>query len=145
MPWKPTPHRPAVAKPASEVKRELDRQRPSAAQRGYDSRWRRARARYLAEHPLCASCLAEGRVTAATVVDHVMAHGGDPVLFWDEGNWQGLCKRCHDSKTARDGRWRRQSWGEQRYRRRHGCDIHGRPVDPEHPWNRYSPGGEVNS
>ena len=24
---------------------------------------------------------------------------------WDEANWQGLCKRCHDAKTAREGRW----------------------------------------
>jgi 5-methylcytosine-specific restriction protein A len=29
----------------------------------------------------------------------------DPVLFWDERDWQGLCKRCHDAKTAREGRW----------------------------------------
>jgi 5-methylcytosine-specific restriction enzyme A len=144
MPWKPTAHQPAGAKSASEVKRELDRQRPSAAQRGYDSRWRNVRARYLAEHPLCASCLAEGRLTAATVVDHVIAHGGDRQLFCDRDNWQALCKGCHDSKTVRDGRWRRQSWGE-KHLRRYGCDIHGMPLDPEHPWNRHPPGGEVNS
>ena len=141
MPWKLTVHRPAGAKPASEVKRELDRQRPSAARRGYDSRWRKARACYLAEHPLCASCLGEGRLTAATVVDHVIAHGGDRQLFWDRENWQALCKGCHDSKTVRDGRWRRQSRGEQHLRRCHGCDIHGMPLDPEHPWNRQAPGG----
>jgi 5-methylcytosine-specific restriction enzyme A len=135
MPWKPTIHQPAGAKPASEAKRELDRQRPSAAQRGYDSRWRRARARYLAEHPLCASCLAEARLTAATVVDHLMPHGGDRQLFWD-GQWQGLCKPCHDSKTVRDGRWRRQSRGEQQVRHVRGCDIYGMPLDPNHPWNR---------
>jgi 5-methylcytosine-specific restriction protein A len=91
------------------MKRELDRQRPSAAQRGYDSQWRKARARYLAEHPLCVSCLAECKLTAATVVDHVMAHGGDEQLFWNYDNWQALCRRCHDSKTVRDGRWRRRS------------------------------------
>jgi 5-methylcytosine-specific restriction endonuclease McrA len=21
-------------------------------------------------------------------------------LFWDKTNWQALCKRCHDQKTA---------------------------------------------
>ncbi|WP_304879789.1 HNH endonuclease [uncultured Parasutterella sp.] len=21
-------------------------------------------------------------------------------MFWDESNWQALCKRCHDRKTA---------------------------------------------
>jgi 5-methylcytosine-specific restriction enzyme A len=137
MPWKPVLHRPAGAKPAAEVKRELDRQRPSATQRGYDARWRKARARYLAEHPLCASCQAEGRLTPATVVDHIVPHRGDTRLFWDETNWAVLCKRCHDRKTVRDGRWGRQA----NVRRRHGCDIHGMPLDPEHPWNRQDPRG----
>jgi 5-methylcytosine-specific restriction enzyme A len=141
MPWKPVLHRPAGAKPAAEVKRELDRQRPGAAQRGYDGRWRKARAHYLAEHPLCASCQGGGRLTSATVVDHVVPHCGDRQLFWDRDNWQALCKGCHDSKTVRDGRWGRQSWGEQNVRRRYGCHIDGMPLDPEHPWNRYSPGG----
>ena len=141
MPWKPRVHRSAGAKSASAVKRELERQRPSATQRGYDSRWRKARTRYLAEHPLCASCLADGRLTAATVVDHVMAHGGNRQVFWDCDNWQAMCKPCHDSKTVCDGRWRRQSWGEQHLRRCRGCDIHGMPLDPEHPWNRQAPGG----
>jgi 5-methylcytosine-specific restriction protein A len=140
MPWKLTVHRPAGAKPACEVKRELDRQRPSAAGRGYDSRWRKVRACYLAEHPLCASCLGDGRLTAATVVDHVIAHGGDRQLFWDRNNWQALCKGCHDRKTGRDGRWRPQVRGEQHRRRYRGCDIHGMPLDPEHPWNRQAGG-----
>jgi hypothetical protein len=25
-------------------------------------------------------------------------------LFWDTDNWQGLCKRCHDTKTSREGK-----------------------------------------
>ena len=68
------------------MKRELDRQRPSAARRGYSPRWRRARAAYLAHHPLCAACQALGRVVPATVVDHVVPHRGDPVLFWNRAN-----------------------------------------------------------
>jgi 5-methylcytosine-specific restriction protein A len=44
-------------------------------------------------------------VVAATVVDHVVPHRGDAALFWDEVNWAALCKRCHDAKTAREGRW----------------------------------------
>jgi 5-methylcytosine-specific restriction enzyme A len=105
MPWNPTVHQPAGARSSAEVKRELDRQRQSAARRGYDSRWRKVRPCYLAKHPLCASCLGDGRLTAATVVDHVVPHRGDQDLFWNQGNWQGLCKRCHDAKTAREGRW----------------------------------------
>jgi 5-methylcytosine-specific restriction protein A len=90
---------------AAEVKTELDRQRPSATARGYGPRWRRARAAFLAQHPLCAACQAQGRVMPATVVDHLVPHRGAAVLFWDERNWQGLCKRCHDAKTAQEGRW----------------------------------------
>ena len=36
----------------------------------------------------------------ATVVDHIIPHKGDMDIFWDEDNWQPLCKRCHDQKTA---------------------------------------------
>jgi 5-methylcytosine-specific restriction protein A len=39
------------------------------------------------------------------VVDHVVPHRGDPVVFWDQDNWRALCKRCHDAKTAREDRW----------------------------------------
>jgi 5-methylcytosine-specific restriction enzyme A len=90
---------------AAAVKRELDRQRPSAARRGYGPRWRRARAAYLARHPLCVTCRDAGQLVPATVVDHVMPHRGDQKLFWDEANWAALCKPCHDAKTAREGRW----------------------------------------
>jgi 5-methylcytosine-specific restriction enzyme A len=105
LPSKPPVHRPAGVRSAAEVKRELDRQRPSAARRGYGPRWRRARAAFLAQYPLCAACQVQGRVVPSTAVDHIVPHRGDPVLFWDEANWQGLCKPCHDGKTAREGRW----------------------------------------
>lgn len=73
--------------------------RASSGKRGYDSRWNRARVRYLKEHPLCVKCMEEHRLVKATVVDHVVPHRGDAVLFWDESNWQPLCKACHDKKT----------------------------------------------
>jgi hypothetical protein len=44
-------------------------------------------------------CEAEGKLTPATVVDHIVPHRGDRRLFWDKTNWQPLCKRCHDVKT----------------------------------------------
>jgi 5-methylcytosine-specific restriction protein A len=105
LPVKPPVHRPAGVRSAVEVKRALDRERPSAARRGYGPRWRRARAAFLAQHPLCAACRALGRVVPATVVDHVVPHRGDQRLFWDESNWAPACKPCHDAKTAREGRW----------------------------------------
>jgi 5-methylcytosine-specific restriction protein A len=77
-----------------------DRIRGGADARGYDSRWRAARKLYLHRHPLCAVCRAEGRLTPATVVDHIIPHRGDKDLFWDQNNWQPLCKACHDKKTG---------------------------------------------
>ena len=79
---------------------EIDQRRGSAARRGYDARWRAERNRYLTIHPLCAECERVGRLTAATVVDHIVPHKGDPNLFWNESNWQALCRRCHNRKTA---------------------------------------------
>ena len=70
-----------------------------AAERGYGRAWQKASKRYLASHPLCVQCAAEGRYTKATVVDHIVPHRGDRKLFWSEDNWQALCKRHHDVKT----------------------------------------------
>jgi 5-methylcytosine-specific restriction protein A len=79
----------------------MDSKRPtSSAKRGYGGKWRKARKRYLAAYPLCARCLASGVVTAAEVVDHIIPHKGDLLLFWDRSNWQSLCVPCHNSKTA---------------------------------------------
>lgn len=69
----------------------------SAAARGYGHNWRVARAAYLAANPLCVYCQADGRVTAADVVNHKIPHRGDQALFWDRSNWESLCKRHHDS------------------------------------------------
>jgi 5-methylcytosine-specific restriction endonuclease McrA len=76
-------------------------------------RWEKARKTYLASHPLCAMCQREGRVTAATVVDHIKPHKGDTKLFWDvANNWQALCKPHHDQDKQREERGRFQSIGE---------------------------------
>ena len=72
----------------------------SASSRGYGRAWQRASKQYLAAHPLCVMCAAEGRYVKAMVVDHIRPHRGDHVLFWDRSNWQSLCKSCHDQKTG---------------------------------------------
>lgn len=77
-----------------------DRMRGGAAARGYNAEWRIERRRFLNVHPLCAECMKENRLTAATVVDHIVPHRGDMKLFWDRNNWQPLCKDCHDKKTG---------------------------------------------
>lgn len=80
--------------------RERDRMRATAAERGYNSAWQKARKAYLQKHPLCVECMRYDRTTPATVVDHIIPHKGDKKLFWDRNNWQALCKPCHDNKTG---------------------------------------------
>ena len=94
-------------------------------------RWRRLRAAFLAEHPLCKLCGDRGRVTVATVVDHVtpIGAGGDA---WDWDNLQSLCETDHNAaKQSRD------ATGHMR-----GCDADGFPLDPNHPWNREARDGD---
>jgi 5-methylcytosine-specific restriction protein A len=87
-------------KHAAQHQQQSDAKRGSASSRGYNHKWRKARITFLKRSPLCAECEREGIVCAATVVDHIKAHKGDQVLFWDTSNWQSLCKQHHDRKTA---------------------------------------------
>lgn len=59
------------------------------------------RRRRLAAEPLCRHCREKGRVTQATVPDHVipLALGGSD----DDDNIQCLCEACHAIKTAAEG------------------------------------------
>lgn len=77
-----------------------DKDRESSWKRGYDDRWRRASKRFLQDHPLCQVHLEDNLLVSASCVDHIIPHKGDYELFWDEANWQSLCKPCHDRKTA---------------------------------------------
>ncbi len=69
--------------------------RGTAQERGYDSRWRKYRDKYLKEHPACALC---GHIEPVMVVDHIRPHRGDYVLFWHPSNHRTLCKPCHDRR-----------------------------------------------
>lgn len=81
------------------VRRALP-QRPSAAARGYDARWRRRRLIQLRREPLCRICRAQGRLTPATEVDHIIPlNAGGPDAF---ENYQSTCARCHRLKTVRE-------------------------------------------
>jgi 5-methylcytosine-specific restriction endonuclease McrA len=92
----------------------------------YNYRWQKASKAYLALHPLCAECERRGRVTAATVVDHIEPHRGDMVKFWNTANWQSLCEPCHNGIKQR---FEHTGIVE-------GCDINGVPLDPSHPWKK---------
>ncbi|WP_092902756.1 hypothetical protein [Rhodobacter sp. 24-YEA-8] len=52
----------------------------------------RFRDQNLRKHPLCAYYLADGRPTAASVVDHDLPHGHDPALR--VGKFTGLAMIC---------------------------------------------------
>lgn len=80
------------------------REGKTSTQRGYGYRWQKARKTFLSrpENVLCRMCEQQGRVTAATVVDHVVPHRGDQSLFWDMHNWQALCAPCHDIHKQRE-------------------------------------------
>lgn len=86
-PWQPAPAKRAYAAHAARDSR-------------YSSaRWQAARAAQLARVPCCEACTAQGQVTAATVCDHrqPVRLGGD---FWNTSNYQSLCQRCHQAKSA---------------------------------------------
>lgn len=53
---------------------------------------------WLEEHPIYR--FEPAAVSAATVVDHIVPHKGNPELFWGAWNWQPLTKQLHDRKTA---------------------------------------------
>jgi 5-methylcytosine-specific restriction protein A len=73
----------------------------TSAERGYDNKWRKARALYLQQHPLCVMCQADGIVGMATVVDHIVPHRGNQSLFWNPANWQSLCATHHSRDKQR--------------------------------------------
>lgn len=118
--------------------------RPSARQRGYDSKWEKARKAFLAkpENQFCERCKARGFLNAGNlrmdgtaqtnprrmhlVVNHRIPHKGDQRLFWDRSNWEVACPDDHDIRIQQ----------EERGKVRSGTDIEGRPLDPNHPWNQ---------
>lgn len=82
--------------------------RDKASRRLYNNRLQKAGRIFLNANPYCEECKRIGKIIPVTVVDHIIPHKGNRDLFWDDSNWQAMCKRCHDTKTAKeDGRWRR--------------------------------------
>ena len=76
-----------------------DRERGTAAERGYDHKWRMTRASYLKRHPLCYDCAQRKEYKMASEVHHIIKvrDGG---RNYDE-NLMALCKSCHSKRTAR--------------------------------------------
>jgi 5-methylcytosine-specific restriction protein A len=74
----------------------------------YGRPWRRATQQWIAADPdtraWCTHCKAEGKDVLGEETDHIRPHRGDQALFWDEANWQRLCRRHHSMKTAQEVR-----------------------------------------
>ena len=64
------------------------------ASRGYDLRWRKVRAWYIRNNPLCSNCYANGIITPAEMVHHIrpISAGGSVA---DPDNLEALCNKCH--------------------------------------------------
>ena len=76
-----------------------DAQRGNRQQRGYGREWEKLREQILErDECLCQPCLASGRVSVGTQVDHVVpkAQGGSD----HHSNLQAICAACHRAKTA---------------------------------------------
>lgn len=109
------PARPAVFRPSNAPARtQLDAEADARRRERYETRrlygtqaWRKKARAQLQDEPLCRMCLAEDRIAAATVADHVEPHRGDPERFWNTP-LQSLCGRHHNSvKQAEERKARR--------------------------------------
>jgi 5-methylcytosine-specific restriction protein A len=99
----PTPGCPHLAYkpgPCANCASTREQARGSASSRGYGARWRALRALVLQSEPLCRDCQAEGRVTPATDVDHILARekGGTD----ERSNLAPRCHAHHSAKTVRE-------------------------------------------
>lgn len=72
------------------------------------------------------SLTGKGQQPNAPVAHHIKDHKGDRALFFDEDNLMSICKECHDGPAQRQT--------HRGYIQGNGKD--GRPLDPNHPWNR---------
>lgn len=91
--------------------------------RGYDHRWVKTRARILKrDFYLCQPCLAKGRPTQATEVDHIKARskGGTD----NDENLQSICHDCHVDKTMAES----SEAAGRKPKRRSKYDDQGRPI-----------------
>jgi 5-methylcytosine-specific restriction protein A len=108
--------------------------RTSRQARGYGREWELLRRQALERDDyLCVYCLAATpeRTTSATEVDHreskaaCKASGRDPDVL---ENLASTCTDCHREKSLRER-------GHQAHPKT-AFDRRGRPLDPDHPWNR---------
>lgn len=88
---------PIAMAPGGRRARTARANRKSAAKRGYDRKHRKARERYLREHPLCERCELESKVSPSIILHH---RDGDPTNR-DPANFEALCRDCHEIEHGR--------------------------------------------
>lgn len=81
------------------IRKQSDKARGSASERGYGKRWQRFRECYLRRNPLCLDC--HPQCTPATEIHHKEKLRERPELQYEETNLVPLCKACHSKRTAR--------------------------------------------
>ena len=90
---------PLHPEPVSTYRQRAD-ERPSAAQRGYGSRWQKRRAAFIASHPLCIECdkpSAHADHSPRSRRELIAAGVEDP----DQDQYlEARCGPCHSRRTA---------------------------------------------
>lgn len=82
-----------------EVRTKME-DRPVSDPLYHSRRWTRESAAFKVSYPLCAECNRRGRISPAEVTDHIIPVGFHD--FWDQNNWQSLCRKCNIIKGNRD-------------------------------------------
>lgn len=103
MAERPAQYRPQGSRTTKERMQTYNKRRGSPTARGYGSRWQKY-AKWFLKQEENIMCTGEGCDQVSTEVDHIKPVSGpnDP-LFWDTSNHEGMCKRCHSTKTGREG------------------------------------------
>lgn len=66
------------------------------------TKWRKLRDRKFKQNPICEHCIKYNKITPTDVIDHIIPILDDESLAYVYNNLQGLCNRCHNTKTAKE-------------------------------------------
>lgn len=104
MPKAPKQHRPAHWVHPAVRRREIDRRRASASERGYTTRWHKFAEAIKRERIFCELCMVVGIETPivdnGSILDHIVpVNGPDDPLFYDASAVWGLCRACDRFKS----------------------------------------------
>lgn len=103
----------------------------------YSAEWRGVRWEALQRDDYrCVVCGADVSGSGQARVDHIKPLSTHPELGLCLDNLRTLCPE-HDNQAHREkGRRGSGHGGRQERFEIRGCDASGRPLDPNHPWNR---------